>query len=188
MKSIKNLKEKSVLQQHHVNQILAFSKVRITKKFITLLLGAKTTLCNEIKRYGNFVYYKRFDFIFECEIIGARLIRAAFLVVSNWLCCSKNVPLPANGFLQRAFDHLMVLRDIFCQDFLLRRLTPEVIRDRQLSFYSNRLDGMRAYCAQLIDPDLVVNSRLLIGRIGRCARLFSVASIERNVNRADRAL
>ena len=88
---------------------------------------------------------------------------------------------PATRFLQRAFARPHVIKGIICHGLWLCAPATEMIRGRRLTCHPNLLGDARAYGADFVDQDLVVDGDLVTARTGAHAHLLArqvIAMIE----------
>jgi protease I len=85
---------------------------------------------------------------------------------------------PASAFLKRAFGFPSVLKGIICHGLWLTAPIVETIKGRRLVCHVNLLGDARAYGAEYVDEDVVVDGDLVTGRTGGHAHLFAAKLIE----------
>lgn len=85
---------------------------------------------------------------------------------------------PACSFLKRAFANKDILKGIICHGLWLCAPVKEVIEGRTLTTHNNLIGDARAYGANYVDQDVVVDGDLVTGRTGMHAHLFASKIIE----------
>jgi protease I len=85
---------------------------------------------------------------------------------------------PAAEFLRRAFENQNILKGIICHGLWLCAPVVDVIRGRRLVCHNNLIGDARAYGAQYIDQDVVVDRDLVTARTGKHCHLLAKQMIE----------
>lgn len=85
---------------------------------------------------------------------------------------------PATEFLKRAFANPKILKGIICHGLWLTAPATELVRGRPLTCHNNLIGDARAYGAQYVNEDVVVDHDLVTGRSGGHAHLFAKKIIE----------
>jgi protease I len=85
---------------------------------------------------------------------------------------------PASAFLKRAFGFPSVLKGIICHGLWLMAPITEIIKGRRLVCHVNLLGDARAYGAEYVDEDVVVDGDFVTARTGAQAHLFACKLIE----------
>lgn len=85
---------------------------------------------------------------------------------------------PAADLLKRAFVRPRLLKGIICHGLWLAAPIAEVLRGRKLTCHPNLLGDARAYGAQFVDQDLVVDGDLVTARTGGHAHLLAATLIQ----------
>ena len=86
---------------------------------------------------------------------------------------------PATTFLARAFKEDGIIKGIICHGLWLCAPMPELIRGRKLTCHNNLVGDARAYGAQYVDQDLVVDGTLVTARTGAHCHLLAKAILGR---------
>ena len=86
---------------------------------------------------------------------------------------------PATEFLRRAFANPGVVKGIICHGMWLVAPAPELVRGRRVVVHNNLIGDARAYGAEYVDEDLVVDGDLITARTGAHCHLLARAIVER---------
>jgi protease I len=86
---------------------------------------------------------------------------------------------PATAFLARAFAEDGIVKGIICHGLWLCAPMPELVRGRRLTCHNNLVGDARAYGAQYVDQDLVVDGSLVTARTGGHCHLLARTILER---------
>jgi protease I len=86
---------------------------------------------------------------------------------------------PATTFLARAFAEDGIVKGIICHGLWLCAPLPELVRGRRLTCHNNLVGDARAYGAQYVDQDLVVDGSLVTARTGGHCHLLARTILER---------
>ncbi|MEJ2691634.1 MAG: DJ-1/PfpI family protein [Candidatus Thiodiazotropha sp.] len=89
----------------------------------------------------------------------------------------KKVP-PATDFLARAFARKEVLKGIICHGLWLTAPRTELIKGRRLTCHNNLIGDARAYGAEYVDEDAVIDGDLITARTGGHCHLLARNIIE----------
>lgn len=85
---------------------------------------------------------------------------------------------PATEFLKRAFANPGILKGIICHGLWLVAPATELVQGRRLVCHNNLIGDARAYGAQFVDQDVVVDGDLVTGRTGHHCNFFAQKIIE----------
>ncbi|MDH3327886.1 MAG: DJ-1/PfpI family protein [Desulfobulbaceae bacterium] len=109
---------------------------------------------------------------------------AAFLVPSGMVADRlrytedvNSIP-PATRFLARAFAEKHIIKGIICHGLWLCAPMPELVRGRRLTVHNNLLGDAKAYGAEYVDKDLVVDDDLVTARTGGHCHLLARKILE----------
>jgi protease I len=80
---------------------------------------------------------------------------------------------PATEFLRRAFQEKSILKGIICHGMWLAAPMPELVRGRNVVVHNNLIGDARAYGANYVNQDVVVDGDLVTGRTGGHCHLFA---------------
>lgn len=80
---------------------------------------------------------------------------------------------PAVEFLKRAFAEKSILKGIICHGMWLVAPAPELVKGRRVVVHNNLIGDARAYGAEYVDQDVVVDGDLVTGRSGGHCHLFA---------------
>lgn len=85
---------------------------------------------------------------------------------------------PATQFLARTFANEQIIKGIICHGLCLCAPMPELVRGRRLTVHNNLLGDAKAYGANYVDQDLVVDNDLVTARTGDHCYLLAQKIIE----------
>jgi len=85
---------------------------------------------------------------------------------------------PATEFLKRAFNNPNILKGIICHGLWLTAPATELVKGKRLTCHNNLIGDARAYGAQYVNEDVVVQDDLVTARSGAHAHLFAKKIIE----------
>jgi protease I len=89
----------------------------------------------------------------------------------------KAIP-PATELLVRAFAEPGLLKGIICHGLWLTAPAPGLVKGRRLVVHNNLIGDARAYGAEYVDEDVVVDGDLVTARTGGHCHLFARRIIE----------
>ncbi len=90
---------------------------------------------------------------------------------------------PATRFLKRAFSEKKIVKGIICHGLWLAAPAPEMVRGRRLTVHNNLLGDARAYGAQVVDEDVVIDGDLVTARTGGHCAVFARTILQEVLNR-----
>lgn len=85
---------------------------------------------------------------------------------------------PATEFLKRVFAEPSILKGIICHGLWLVAPATELVRGKNLVCHNNLIGDAKAYGANYVNEDVVVDGDLVTGRSGGHAHLFAKKIIE----------
>ena len=85
---------------------------------------------------------------------------------------------PATEFLKRAFAEKSILKGIICHGMWLVAPATELVKGRNVVVHNNLIGDAKAYGANYIDEDVVVDGDLVTARSGGHCHLFARRIIE----------
>ena len=85
---------------------------------------------------------------------------------------------PATEFLARAFAREKILKGIICHGLWLCAPKTELVRGRRLTVHNNLIGDARAYGAEYVDEDVVVDRDLVTARTGGHCHLLARTIID----------
>lgn len=85
---------------------------------------------------------------------------------------------PATQFLDRAFKNKNIIKGIICHGIWLCAPMPELVRGRNVTVHNNLIGDAKAYGANYVDQDLVVDGDLVTARTGDHCHLLARKIIE----------
>ena len=94
---------------------------------------------------------------------------------------------PATALLKCAFTNTRILKGIICHGLWLVAPATELVQGRRLVCHNNLIGDARAYGAQFVDQDVVVDGDLVTGRTGGHCHLFAkqiISMLEKGVQPA----
>jgi protease I len=86
---------------------------------------------------------------------------------------------PATEFLARAFAEQNLLKGIICHGLWLAAPRTDLVRNRRLTCHNNLIGDAKAYGAQYLDEDVVVDADLVTARTGAHCHLLARTLIDR---------
>lgn len=157
-----------------------FPEAGIDVDFVSRLWGQPSLTFKGHEYHAPFECSKSFE-----SIDDAQLQQYAAVIVPSGMVADRlrytvdlGVLPPAAAFLRRAFGFTSVLKGIICHGLWLTAPIPETVRGRRLTCHPNLLGDARAYGAQFVDEDVVVDGDLVTGRTGNHAGFFAAKLIE----------
>ena len=91
---------------------------------------------------------------------------------------------PATDFLARAFARKEVLKGIICHGLWLTAPRTELVKGRRLTCHNNLIGDAKAYGAEYVDEDAVMDDDLITARTGGHCHLLARNIIEQLKQRA----
>lgn len=91
---------------------------------------------------------------------------------------------PATDFLARAFARKEVLKGIICHGLWLTAPRTELVKGRRLTCHNNLIGDAKAYGAEYVDEDAVIDDDLITARTGGHCHLLARNIIEQLKQRA----
>ncbi len=85
---------------------------------------------------------------------------------------------PASVFLKRAFEEKSILKGIICHGMWLVAPIREVVEGRRVTVHNNLIGDAKAYGAEYVDEDVVIDGDLVTARTGGHCHLFARQIIE----------
>lgn len=85
---------------------------------------------------------------------------------------------PATQFLSRAFERKSIIKGIICHGIWLCAPMPELVKGRTVTVHNNLIGDAKAYGANYVDQDLVVDGDLVTARTGDHCHLLARKIIE----------
>jgi protease I len=157
-----------------------FPEAGIEVDFMSRLWGQPSLTFKGHEYHAPFECTKSFETINDAELQTYAAVIVPSGIVSDRLRYTESpsqLP-PASAFLKRAFGFPGVLKGIICHGLWLAAPITETIRGRRLVCHVNLLGDARAYGAEYVDEDVVVDRDLVTGRTGAHAHLFASKLIE----------
>jgi protease I len=157
-----------------------FQEAGIEASFVTRLWG------NESITFKGHEYHAPFECRGDLEALDdAALDDLSALIVPSGMVSDRlrytedlsKVP-PASDLLRRAFAKPGLLKGIICHGLWLAAPVVEVVQGRRLTCHPNLHGDARAYGAEFVDEDLVVDGDLVTARTGNHAHLLAGKLIE----------
>ena len=91
---------------------------------------------------------------------------------------------PATQFLARAFHNRGIIKGIICHGLWLCAPMPDLVKGRNLTVHNNLLGDAKAYGANYVNEDLVVDEDLVTARTGDHCHLLARKIIEMMAKRS----
>jgi protease I len=89
----------------------------------------------------------------------------------------NKIPL-ATKFLARAFQNKNIIKGIICHGLWLCAPMPELVRGRKVTVHNNLIGDAKAYGANYVNEDLVVDGDLVTARTGDHCHLLARKIVE----------
>lgn len=114
----------------------------------------------------------------ELNSYGAIIVPAGMVADRlRWTEDVKKLP-PATEFLARAFANKKIIKGIICHGLWLVAPKTELVKGRRLTCHNNLIGDARAYGAEYVNEDLVVDKDLVTARSGGHCHLMAKKIIE----------
>ena len=157
-----------------------FPEAGIQVDFVSRLWGQPSLTFKGHEYHAPFECTKSFETIDDEELQQYAAVIVPSGIVADRLRYAESLAQlpPACAFLKRAFGFRSVLKGIICHGLWLTAPITETIRGRRLTCHVNLLGDARAYGAEFVDQDVVVDGDLVTGRTGAHAHLFARTLIE----------
>jgi protease I len=148
--------------------------------FLSRLWGNEGITFQGHELRAPFYCHETFENIGDAELATFDAIIVPSGMVSDRLRYTDDVNRipPAAEFLRRAFANPNILKGIICHGLWLCAPVVDVIRGRRLVCHNNLIGDARAYGAQYVDQDVVVDHDLVTARTGKHCHLLAKQLIE----------
>ena len=114
----------------------------------------------------------------ELNSYGAIIVPAGMVADRlRWTEDVKKLP-PATEFLARAFANKKIIKGIICHGLWLVAPKTELVKGRRLTCHNNLIGDAKAYGAEYVNEDLVVDKDLVTARSGGHCHLMAKKIIE----------
>lgn len=157
-----------------------FAEEGIDLRFLTRLWGNESITFLGHEYRAPMVCRESFEGMSDAELKSYAAVIVPSGMVADRLRYTEDigkVP-PASEFLKRAFAEKKVLKGIICHGLWLCAPITDVIRGRKLTCHNNLLGDARAYGAEYVNEDVVVDGDLVTARTGGHCHLLARKIIE----------
>lgn len=158
-----------------------FPEAGIEVDFVSRLWGQTSLTFKGHEYHAPFECTKSFEAIDDGELheYAAVIVPSGYVADRLRFTASLDQIPPASAFLKRAFGMPNVLKGIICHGlWLTAPIATETVKGRRLVCHPNLLGDARAYGAQYVDEDVVVDGDLVTARTGNHAGVFAAKLIE----------
>jgi protease I len=157
-----------------------FAEEDIEVHFLTRLWGQPSLTFKGHEYQIPFECNESFEGMSDEELRGYSAIIVPSGMVSDRLRYTEDVNKipPATKFLKHAFAEKGILKGIICHGLWLVAPAPDMVKGRQLVVHNNLIGDARAYGAEYVDEDVVVDGDLVTARSGGHCHLFARKIIE----------
>lgn len=158
-----------------------FQEENITVDFLTRLWGqSQLTFTGHENKLNTITVNQSFEHISDQELQNYAAIIIPSGMVADRLRYTEDVyqiP-PATAFLKRVFANKNIIKGIICHGLWLTAPATEIIKDRKLTCHNNLIGDARAYGAEYINADVVIDEDLVTARSGDHCHLLAKKIIE----------
>ena len=157
-----------------------FTEEGIDLHFLTRLWGQDSLTFKGHEYQVPMECHESFEKMSEEELDSYSAIIVPSGIVADRLRYTEDVNKipPATDFLARAFKRKNILKGIICHGLWLCAPRPELVRGRRVTVHNNLLGDAKAYGANYVDQDLVVDGDLVTARTGDHCHLLARTIIE----------
>ena len=152
-----------------------FLEADIDARFVTRLWGQPAITFKGHEYHAPFECRDSFEAIDDAALDALDAVIVPSGMVSDRLRYTEDLAVlpPATAFLKRAFAKPHVIKGIICHGLWLCAPAAAGIRGRRLTCHPNLHGDAKAYGAEYVDDDLVVDGDLVTARTGGHAHLRS---------------
>ncbi len=158
-----------------------FAEEEADLHFLTRLWGQeKLVFTGHENRLNTFECSESFESIGDDELASYSAVIVPSGMVSDRLRYTEDVNKipPASQFLEKAFLNKDLIKGIICHGLWLLAPVTHTIRGRNLVCHNNLIGDAKAYGANYIDMDLVMDNDLITARTGGHCHLLARAIID----------
>lgn len=158
-----------------------FAEEGIDTHFLTRLWGQPMLTFKGHEYQIPFECRESFEAMSDDELASFAAIIVPSGMVADRLRYTEDIAQlpPATVFLQRAFANPQIVKGIICHGLWLVAPAPALVRGRRLVVHNNLLGDAKAYGAEYVDEDVVIDGDLITARSGGHCHLFARAIIDR---------
>lgn len=163
-----------------------FPEEGIELHFLTRLWGQPAITFSGHEYKAPLQVERSFEGMSDAELAGYGALIVPSGMVADRLRYTEDVRRtpPATEFLARAFAQPGILKGIICHGLWLAAPRTELVRGRRLTCHNNLIGDARAYGAQYVDEDCVVDGDLVTARTGNHCHLLARRIIDLMAARA----
>jgi len=161
--------EKEIFYYEH-----RFPEADMELHFLTRLWGQTGITFRGHEEHYPFFCNESFEGLSDDELDSYSIVIVPSGMVADRLRYTEqhDEPPPAAVFLKRVFARPNILKGIICHGLWLTAPFPELVRGRRLTCHANLIGDARAYGAEFINEDVVVDRDLITARTGAHCHLF----------------
>jgi protease I len=159
-----------------------FAEEEIDLHFLTRLWGQESiTFTGHENRLNTFTCNESFEKIDNEELAAYSAIIVPSGMVADRLRYTEDVNKlpPATEFLKRAFTYKNIIKGIICHGLWLCAPATELVHGRRLVCHNNLIGDAKAYGAEYINEDVVIDDDLITARTGGHCHLLARAIIDK---------
>lgn len=148
--------------------------------FLTRLWGQKAITFTGHEYHIPMECNESFEDISDEELASYSAIIVPSGIVADRLRYTEDVDKipPATQFLARAFANKQIIKGIICHGLWLCAPMPELVKGRRLTVHNNLYGDAKAYGANYVNENLVVDNDLVTARTGDDCHLLARKIIE----------
>jgi len=157
-----------------------FAEEEIELHFLTRLWGQTQITFKGHEYQIPFECSESFEGMPDAELRSYSALIVPSGMVSDRLRYTEDVTKipPATEFLKRAFAEKGILKGIICHGMWLVAPAADIVRGRRVVVHNNLIGDARAYGADYVDQDVVVDDDLVTARSGGHCHLFARTIID----------
>lgn len=158
-----------------------FPEEGIDLHFLTRLWGQTTITFTGHEYKAPLVVSESFEGLSDEAIRAYAAVIVPSGIVADRLRYTEDVSRipPATEFLARVFAEKSVLKGIICHGLWLVAPCADLIKGRRLTCHNNLIGDAKAYGAQYINEDVVIDNDLITARTGGHCHLLARTLIDR---------
>ncbi len=157
-----------------------FAEEGMDVHFMTRLWGCESITFTGHEHRAPFECGESFEDISDGDLDEYSAIIVPAGMVSDRLRYTEDVNKvpPATEFLAKAFANKNIIKGVICHGMWLVAPLPELVKGRRVTVHNNLLGDAKAYGAEYVDEDVVVDGDLVTARTGGDCHMFARKIIE----------
>lgn len=157
-----------------------FAEEGLDVHFMTRLWGSESITFTGHEYRAPFECRESFENIDDDTLAEYAAVIVPAGMVSDRLRYTEDVSRipPATEFLARAFADKNIIKGIICHGMWLVAPMPQLVAGRRVTVHNNLLGDAKAYGAEYVDEDVVVDADLVTARTGGDCHMFARKIIE----------